>query len=46
VILGGFIGQNIMNKIKNEYYLKIFIAAVLILITSLMICKKLGLLYA
>jgi uncharacterized membrane protein YfcA len=41
-ILGGFIGQKIMYSIENEYYLKIFISGILILISFLMIYKKLG----
>ena len=41
-VIGGFIGQKIMSFIKNEYYLKIFIAVILFLISFLMIYKKLG----
>ena len=44
-IIGGFIGQKIMSNINNDYYLKIFIAAILILISFFMIYKKLGYFY-
>lgn len=39
--LGGYIGHNIMHKIKNEYYLKVLIASILILVSGSMIVKEL-----
>lgn len=39
-VFGGYIGQNIMHKIKNEYYLKVFIASILILVSISMIMKE------